>query len=43
MNCDFGRQVYQLRRKRKLSQTALAEAMGNATQIDISAWERGAD
>lgn len=43
MNYDFGRQIYQLRRRRKLSQAALAEAMGNASQSDISAWERGAD
>lgn len=40
---DFGRQIYQLRRRRKLSQAALAEAMGNTSQSDISAWERGSD
>ena len=43
MNYDFGKQIYQLRRRRKLSQAALADAMGNATQSDISAWERCAD
>ena len=43
MNYDFGKQIYQLRRRRKLSQAALADAMGNASQSDISAWERCAD
>lgn len=40
---ELGMRIRQLRSKRQLTQAALAEAMGNATKSDISAWERGAD
>ena len=43
MAYDLGRKIYQLRKKRELTQVDLANAIGSVTRSDVSAWERGAD